>query len=481
MSDLLLFDEQPFLPTRIGGNNLQLWLDAADASTITESSGSVSAWADKSGNGNNATQGTGSAQPTTGVRTLNGKNALEFDGGDYLSADSLSSIFSGSDKPTTIFLVCSSVDVLTQQYVFLAGNDASVTPLNGALYNGGTAIFGTNRRDDGSTIKSVTSGTVVNYTPNVFAIVNTGTSVDLYFDSSLVVDGGDLDVAAATIDNFTIGASDRGGIVGQYFNGVMGEGIIYDRALSTSEISQVNAYLTSKWLGFRTPTDIAGLQAWYDTTSDDYLTLDGSAITQFLDRSGNGNDSNVQGTASARPTRTASQINGLQAAVFDGGDVLELPSALYSISNDDNTIFLVSQQATDSGNQERVYSMTEGGSGRHYFQYGTAAGTVRWASNTTGAQTIDTGNTNTDFNIIRGFRDGTTQGLSINGATATTDSQGANEPDIDGAVIGAQTTALANPFIGSIAEILIYDRALTSTEIDNIENYLSAKYNIGLA
>jgi hypothetical protein len=58
-----------------------LWLDASDASTIT-SSGSpatVSQWASKAG-GYNAVQATGANQPTTGTETINGLNAIDFDG-----------------------------------------------------------------------------------------------------------------------------------------------------------------------------------------------------------------------------------------------------------------------------------------------------------------------------------------------------------------------------------------------------------------
>jgi hypothetical protein len=62
----------------------QLWLDASDSSTITESSGSVSQWNNKGSLGN-FTQGTGASQPTTGVTTLNGLNVLDF-ADDFLIA-----------------------------------------------------------------------------------------------------------------------------------------------------------------------------------------------------------------------------------------------------------------------------------------------------------------------------------------------------------------------------------------------------------
>jgi hypothetical protein len=57
-----------------------LWLDAADASTITTVSGAVSQWNDKSGNGRNATQSTEARRPTYTNAGLNGKNVVSFDG-----------------------------------------------------------------------------------------------------------------------------------------------------------------------------------------------------------------------------------------------------------------------------------------------------------------------------------------------------------------------------------------------------------------
>jgi hypothetical protein len=48
----------------------------------------VSQWNDKSGNGNHLAQATGTAKPTTGTTTLNGKNTISFDGGDTLNKTS---------------------------------------------------------------------------------------------------------------------------------------------------------------------------------------------------------------------------------------------------------------------------------------------------------------------------------------------------------------------------------------------------------
>jgi len=68
--------------------NPDLWLDASDASTITESGGSVSQW-DNKGSLENFTQATSASQPTTGVNTLNGLNVIDF-ASDFLTGSTKS-------------------------------------------------------------------------------------------------------------------------------------------------------------------------------------------------------------------------------------------------------------------------------------------------------------------------------------------------------------------------------------------------------
>lgn len=53
-----------------------LWLDAADASTVTTVSGAVSQWNDKSGNGRNASQATAGNRPVYTAAGLNSKNVV---------------------------------------------------------------------------------------------------------------------------------------------------------------------------------------------------------------------------------------------------------------------------------------------------------------------------------------------------------------------------------------------------------------------
>jgi hypothetical protein len=55
-----------------------LWLDAADASTVTTVSGNVSQWNDKSGNGRNASQATSANRPVYVASSVNGLPCVEF-------------------------------------------------------------------------------------------------------------------------------------------------------------------------------------------------------------------------------------------------------------------------------------------------------------------------------------------------------------------------------------------------------------------
>jgi len=75
-----------------------LWLDGADADTITLNSGNVSQWDDKSGNARHATQASSAQQPLYDLASLNGKNTLAFDL-DYLTTPA------SLTQPTSYFFV----------------------------------------------------------------------------------------------------------------------------------------------------------------------------------------------------------------------------------------------------------------------------------------------------------------------------------------------------------------------------------------
>ena len=79
-----------------------LWLDAADASTVTTVSGAVSQWNDKSGNSRNATQATAGDRPALTTAGQNGRNVITFDGSnDFMEFSGLTL----NDNNTFVFSV----------------------------------------------------------------------------------------------------------------------------------------------------------------------------------------------------------------------------------------------------------------------------------------------------------------------------------------------------------------------------------------
>ena len=82
-----------------------LWLDAADASTITESGGAVSQWDDKSGNGRNAVQASSGSRPEYTANALNNKNVLTLDGTDDFMTVAHAASLNAQISPSTVAIV----------------------------------------------------------------------------------------------------------------------------------------------------------------------------------------------------------------------------------------------------------------------------------------------------------------------------------------------------------------------------------------
>ena len=95
----------PWTPSII---TTQLWLDAADNTTITTVSSGVSQWNDKSGNSRNASQIISANRPTVTAGALNSLNGLNFDGfNNYLKTDSYVALNTASAN-ATFFIVSES-------------------------------------------------------------------------------------------------------------------------------------------------------------------------------------------------------------------------------------------------------------------------------------------------------------------------------------------------------------------------------------
>lgn len=223
-----------------------LWFDASDASTISESGGAVSQWDDKSGNGRDAVQASGGAQPTTNSVTIGGKNALSFDGADYLTIPDFSYTLTGQ----TIFVVAQT-SLTTEQHLFThydtGGNQRGWTLFASSgsnLLAHGVSTDGTS----GALVNVTSTPTTIGSNDRVLATRWAASDTDIYLDGTAATTGG---AGAASMYNSTaalaIGARFIGGSAATFLTGKVGEVLLYDAALSDDDLAAVNSYLTSKW------------------------------------------------------------------------------------------------------------------------------------------------------------------------------------------------------------------------------------------
>lgn len=228
----------PFLPDKL--QNLQLWLDAADttAANIVESSNLVSQWTDKSGQGNNAVQGTGANQPTTNATTSNGNNVLDFDGGDFLEIGSFTALLSELVDFTVFIALKSDVNDATDRVLFASSVDTN-NRIAIARTNSDTFVTGS---FNGSVFDSVDVSFTDTASFHIGTMVNTPATTGR-LDGTALAGSTDNPSVSATA-NTTIGSRTDETV---FWNGSVAEVIVYSRELSSAEVATVEKYLGNKW------------------------------------------------------------------------------------------------------------------------------------------------------------------------------------------------------------------------------------------
>jgi len=253
-----------FRPDSISG--LKLWLDADDASTITESTG-VSAWADKSGQGNNATQGTGASQPSLQAAALNGKSAVRFDGTDDRlsvsdSQGSFNYLHNGSQSH--VFVVASPGESSNPNTLLgIIGNNAAASQNVGfSLYYDDRSSSSRNDTLLVSVLRGVSGTTAADliaqssFAPQQASVVSVAVDAD-NANAALRVVGNvngravsDLSTGAYSVSLASASYPLQVGAAGNNitpFSGDIAEILIYDAELTTDQRQLVEGYLAHKW------------------------------------------------------------------------------------------------------------------------------------------------------------------------------------------------------------------------------------------
>lgn len=237
-----------FSPKNISG--LQLWLDAADSSTVTLNGSNVSEWRDKSSSGIHYSQATAAYQPGYSTSYKNGNNAVR------MGASATTYLVTGADpalsfRPATVFFVFQEATRGDFDRVFNAvdstNNDISSTT--------GIAL---SMHESGYPFR-VASASFVAFPPVGDDSVPAGhniVSVSLKSSSVIVRRNG---TAGATVNANNISGTPKRSYLGvyvdgdspfigaYYLKGAIYEIIAYNRDLAADEIAKVEAALSKKW------------------------------------------------------------------------------------------------------------------------------------------------------------------------------------------------------------------------------------------
>ena len=435
------------------------WWDGSDISTlfqntdgtnpVTASGQLVGSWVDKA-SGFTARAPSTDNRPMYQTSVTNSKSAILFDGwNDYLNLSGMP-----SQTTETIFIVTRANYEFNKWHVILAGN--SPTGYGASLFTSSSA----------SRFRASYGG----FTPGTTAVVyglSDGVNIDpLLISLNRNASGTSLRESANTIQSSTtpyaitynyIGADPGTQSVGvannNVINGHICEIIIYNSDLSATDRARIESYLASKW----------GMGRLFDAASSI------SSVGTWQDKSGN-NKHAIQSISDYRPTISINE-NNLNVINFDGTNDALLTNLTSQISQ---SVFVVCKYNGTSINAGRVISF-----GTYRGIYQNPGPVLAFFSNSVSIA-IDFPVNSNNWSIASLVFNSNSQASIFGNGIGTVSSINFDPYDRVNTTlkIGQEGDTPYNNFPGSIAEIIVFDRTISSSERTSIEKYLANKWAI---
>lgn len=228
-----------FKRNRFTQKGLQLWVDGALPGTVTkDGSNKVSLWKDKTINGRNFVQATAAQQPTYLPTGINGLGAVYFDGAAFnmpFSDQTLAYIAGGS---FTIVYVATKTAGTANQYVIGGQGTGTRNNLIMGYVSANTYKFGLGNDDMNAIVNVVNAGV-----PELYLATFDGTTFERRIRRNTADEG--LGAASGVITGMS--GQSLGKYLSSFGNFAIGELLIYNRVLTTSEINSVERDMMSKW------------------------------------------------------------------------------------------------------------------------------------------------------------------------------------------------------------------------------------------
>jgi hypothetical protein len=476
--------QRPFSPVDITG--CSLWLDGADPSSMTFSSGTnVSVWKDKSGLANNAVQATAGYQPT--YTTDAGYPAILFNSAstNYLNGGPLLASTSFS-----WFTVFRALTTTTTQYIFIDYKRET----NQAFVQANTTTTGT---ADGY----VFYGTTPNATFKTGSYSSVGTNKTLLEivdspgnnTSNFFRDGNALSTTFTNNGGTAISTDSYGYILGagknpsvftsNCLNGYIYEVIVFLSELSSPQRQQVESYLAWKWglvsnltpsthpgktlPAFSTvfsPKSVSGMSLWLDAA--DPTTVTGtSSVTNVVDKSGN-NIVLTNANGFSYPNNT---FNGRYPSFYcpNGYTSSHLGYTSSFSQTTPFTVFFLAQYTSASDVSGYIMDSSPSGSSNREYTLGSYLGSPFGSSATTGLMRNPC--------IVCMNWIGGTSSTYINGSS---NYSGSLTGFTTGGITIGNRYSINESWPGHICEFIWYSGTLSTSQRQQVEGYLAWKWGL---
>jgi len=221
-----------------------------------------------------------------------------------------------------------------------------------------------------------------------------------------------------------------------------------------------------------------------DINDVDVVLDNGDGVAQWVNQAYT--DMNpVQATSSNQPTFTSDGIGGIPTLRFDGNDYLEFASASIPAMNPNEfTMFIVCSALGGQGAYRSLITSRSNIPGRSgYMFYANSVNTWDVVHGTGASYVATTSTTGVALNtpsVLTGERNASTTKIYVNNALEDSDSSAFVKNTVYPARIGTGQTESFPTFFwnGDVSEIIIFNKALSSTERTEIYDYLAEKYSI---
>ena len=287
-------------------------------------------------------------------------------------------------------------------------------------------------------------------------------------------------------------------------NTILGETATLPYDMNTRGDFVVWRYLNGTWVPVQqrlsgittTPPYISGLTAWFDASDSTSLfnatsggsnTVAGGDVQRWQDKSGN---SWHVTEGSNPPTLQTSVLNGLSVVRFDGtNDILKTSSNFTITGNPAYSVFAVFRKTTNTkGNVFGWGSSATALNAAGYYDDGSS-GLIAYAGGNSFNISVGANNTWFILSIVKSAGAiNTTHTVRRNRTSVATSGHATSTPSISSnpLTIGRWSTydptgSLGAAFAGDIAELVIFNTALSTTsggDMERMEKYLGDKWGL---